>query len=150
MLIEPALTEVSKGFCKFPKCQDSFIQSHIQSTIVACQEDLKNNQTLAQAIFAAFVFNSPLHDSVCFENKQRMFCWDEFIRNNISIPNFTSIEKLNNNNSVDKICTLCNRAIVNTFFNFIPTSFYAQLIIPLNKVEDNKKLLAFVCGDDFV
>ncbi|CAG8520422.1 2509_t:CDS:2 [Racocetra fulgida] len=148
--IEPALVEVSKDFCKFPKCQDRFIQSHIQSTIVACQEDLKNNNTLAQVIFAAFVFYSPLHDSVCFENKQDIFCWDEFVRNNISLPNFTSIEKLNNNNIVDKICTLCNRAIVNTFFNFIPTSFLAQVIISLKKVKEYKQLLAFVCGDDFV
>ncbi|CAG8628936.1 9427_t:CDS:1 [Cetraspora pellucida] len=72
--LEPELIKVSKGFCKFRKYSDCFIQSHIESTIDACPEDLRKNNSMAQAIFATFALYSPLHDSICFENKKGDFC----------------------------------------------------------------------------
>ncbi|CAG8785384.1 22426_t:CDS:1, partial [Dentiscutata erythropus] len=56
-ILEPALTNLSTNFCNFPKCNDSFIQSYVQSIFKACSTDLLNQNFLVQIIllFSFFI-----------------------------------------------------------------------------------------------
>ncbi|CAG8853882.1 27723_t:CDS:1, partial [Gigaspora margarita] len=145
------LINLSTNFCNFPKCSDNLIQSYVNSIFAVCATtDLQNN-SLAQLIFAASVFYSPLHDSICFENKKSTFCWDEFARNLYGLPNSKHLVYASSDIFYGS-CTLCSKAIVNTILNFIPTNHFAQLIISKMNIDISviKNSISVICGNSFV
>jgi len=122
--LEKPLLQFSTLFCPAPKCSDQGIAQTVKSISDGCKDDLDKKNPVIVMIFDAVVFYSPLHDSMCFKFG-KTFCWDESILTALSLPK--SPFPITNNPILDEIavadptavCTKCNKAIVNTAFNFI-------------------------------
>lgn len=158
--IEPALVKFSDGFCPAPKCSDKGVSGAIKILSDGCKDDLKTNQ-LIQIVFGATVFYSPLHDTVCFKNKKtKDYCWDESAKTIFSLPK--SPIKIVDGGLIDsiavadpdKVCTTCNKDIVNTFENFLKDNDLAKQVLASLGVTDKMLELANVgiavkCGISF-
>jgi len=147
--LEKPVLQFSTLFCPAPKCSDKGVSDAIKAIQGGCKDDLAKKNSLIVMIFDAAVFYSPLHDSLCFEFG-KTFCWDETILTAISLP--PSPFTLTGNKFLDAvavadptaICTKCNQALVNTFFNFIfdKSNDLARQILAGLGVDDKKLALA--------
>jgi hypothetical protein len=155
--VEQPFIQFADGLCKAPKCSDAAVQGGLKTLDAGCQDDIKAKNPVYTALVDIFTFYSPLHDSLCFQNPKKQFCWDESILTAINLPK--SPIKIIDGGIIDsiavadppKVCTACNRAIVNTFGNFVKKSTAAQDI--LVQLGVNTTLIeigvAVKCGIDF-
>ncbi|CAG8660300.1 24408_t:CDS:2 [Cetraspora pellucida] len=101
------------AYCPAPKCSDSTTSADVAELKSQCAADLMNPEVFA--IKEILAFNSPVKDSFCFKNATTsQYCYLD--PNSKSI--FSFISGLGNTIPTDISCTDCNKAILNTFWNF--------------------------------
>lgn len=159
--LEKPLLQFSTLFCPAPKCSDQGVAGAVKAISDGCKDDLDKKNPFIVMIFDTAVFYSPLHDSICFKFG-KTFCWDESILTTISLP--PSPIPVTGNKVLDAVavadptavCTKCNKAIVNTFFNFIfdKANELARQILAGLGVDDKqlaaaKTFVAVKCGINF-
>lgn len=159
--LESPLQAFSTAFCPAPKCSDQDVAGAIKIIQDGCKEDLDKKNPFIVMVFDAAVFYSPIHDIMCFKF-DKAFCWDESILTVIKLP--PSPIKVTGDKLLDAVavsdpsavCTKCNRAIVNTFLNFITAkgSELAQQIlasfgIDQAKLDQLRTFVAVKCGINF-
>ncbi|KAF0554657.1 hypothetical protein F8M41_019000 [Gigaspora margarita] len=153
------IDQFSNGICSATKCADKDIQGAIQDIEDGCKPDLNNNNTFAELIYGAFVFYSPLRDSICFKNNN-VFCVHETLNTTLSLPD--SPINITGNAVIDaiavadpeQVCTRCNKDIINTFGNFIKNNtlalqVLAQAGINQTRIDTMKIGVAVKCGIKF-
>ncbi|CAB4428879.1 unnamed protein product [Rhizophagus irregularis] len=159
--LETPLQAFSTAFCPAPKCGDKDVAGAIKIIQDGCKEDLDKKNQFIVMVFDAAVFYSPLHDIMCFKF-DKAFCWDESILTVIKLP--PSPIKVTGDKLLDAVavsdpsavCTKCNKAIVNTFLNFITAKesdlarqILASFGIDQAKLDQLKTFVAVKCGINF-
>ncbi|CAG8800565.1 207_t:CDS:2, partial [Dentiscutata erythropus] len=145
----PPLINFATIICSLPKCNDTFIQKSIQSVSDGCSNSSNQKSEIIPILFPGLVFYSPLHDSICFKDNKAEFCWIDsaaiIYGNSFSTSDYSDT-------FYKPFCTLCNKAIVNTFFNLISTSENAQKLISNKRMDITliKKLIAVIYSNSFV
>lgn len=150
------LKTAADSICAAPKCSDSLISKTQADFKAACQQDLNNKNPTATLIGSLIPLYSPTRDSVCFKNSTGGYCF---------IESLTTAEKIYQSNPnqdpvltfagapKEVVCTPCNKAIVNTYFNFQKTNPDAFTGIPnaSNKnIDTAKNALEGKCGANFL
>jgi hypothetical protein len=159
--LEAPLQAFATAFCPAPKCSDQGVAGAIKIIQDGCKEDLDKKNPLVGIIFDAAVFYSPIHDIMCFKF-DKAFCWDETILTVTKLP--PSPIKVTGDKLLDAVavsdpsavCTKCNKAIVNTFLNFITDKgsdlarqILASFGIDQAKLDEIKTFVAVKCGINF-
>ncbi|CAB4386065.1 hypothetical protein RhiirA5_395320 [Rhizophagus irregularis] len=159
--LETPLQAFSTAFCPVPKCSDPDVAGAIKIIQDGCKEDLDKKNQFIVMVFDAAVFYSPIHDIMCFQF-DKAFCWDESILTVIKLP--PSPIKVTGDKLLDAVavsdpsavCTKCNKAIVNTFLNFITAKesdlarqILASFGIDQAKLDQLRTFVAVKCGINF-
>lgn len=159
--LETPLQAFSTAFCPAPKCSDQDVAGAVKTIQDGCKEDLDKKNQLIGMIFDAAVFYSPLHDIMCFKF-DKAFCWDESLLTVIKLP--PSPIKVTGDKLLDAVavsdpsavCTKCNKAIVNTFLNFITAKendlarqILSSFGVDQAKLDQFKTFVAVKCGINF-
>ena len=156
---EGILTPVFDGICAAPKCSDKGVTGALQAVETGCKKDASS--PLIQIITGVITFYSPLRDSICFKTNKGKYCLFDSLEKILALP--PSPIKITGT-IIDNIafaepkfiCTPCNKAIVNTVFNFLDkdvnhsVEFLTQLGIPPTLLQIAKLGVAIKCGFQFI
>ncbi|CAG8529164.1 2181_t:CDS:2 [Cetraspora pellucida] len=111
--IESKIIGVEDSICKLPKCSDSVISNFNSTFHSKCSTDIAAKRTDALSISALIYEYSPLRDSLCFKNSTGGYClietFENFLKDGGNYANLSS----------QVLCTTCNKAIINTWVNYI-------------------------------
>jgi len=152
---DPAsLTKLADSICGLPKCSDNLVSKTRADIKAACQSDLSSNNMSAEFVYYILILYSPARDSVCFKNSTGGYCFIESMESAGTIykpgqdPTSAFVNAPNN-----VICTPCNKAIANTFFNFQQSN--PDLIAEIKElsasdIDSIKRGLSGKCGKTFL
>ncbi|RIB29953.1 hypothetical protein C2G38_2055266 [Gigaspora rosea] len=153
------IDQFSNGIRSAPKCSDNFVQSTINAIEDKCLTNLTSNNPIAELIYDAAVFYSPLRDSMSFKNNN-VFCIHETANITLNLPD--SPFNITGNTIIDaiavaepgQVCTQCNKDIINTFGNFLKNNtlalqVLAQAGINQTRIDTMKIGVAVKCGINF-
>ncbi|CAG8628795.1 18590_t:CDS:2, partial [Acaulospora morrowiae] len=156
--ILPALTNSSQdpiaildSICSLPKCSDSLISSFLSTVKKGCAQDLAQNNTDIVTLTELIPLYSPTRDSICFKGPSGGYCLtDDSVLVQKYGVNTNSSDPLSNVPASD-FCTNCNKAIVNTYLNFIKTNpgVIDPLLSPV-QVTGLKAIMTDKCGSSFL
>jgi hypothetical protein len=140
--------------CAANKCSDSLI-TNIQNNIEkGCATELTNQVLEVLAVDFIFTYYSPIRDSACLKNSTNGYCFIETAEKlkeytkNIDVKSYNSTSDTFNQLPKDVVCTTCNKAIANTFFNYQDANVdrTKRFATPMASV---KTTLEGKCGTDF-
>lgn len=123
----PKLKPTFDDACSVKKCSDDLVQKAVVLVLGGCATDLASKIPIIQLIFAGLVVYSPAIDSICFKDQAGTFCLIETDNILLSLPPpqipIKGLEKIPLLESValaspNIICTPCNKAIINTLFDY--------------------------------
>ncbi|CAG8578333.1 3235_t:CDS:1, partial [Scutellospora calospora] len=142
---EREIINIADSICSLPKCSDSLISSFNSTFQSKCSDEIAKKKPDTNSI-ADFIWEySPLRDSFCFKNSTGGYCLVETIDN---IEGINNLEQTYSNLTEQILCTKCNKAILNTFFNYVvshppPTdiSFLISFLKPLIDSKCNSSFL---------
>ncbi|CAG8726725.1 17071_t:CDS:2, partial [Racocetra fulgida] len=144
--IENKIISVEDSICKLPKCSDSLISNFNSTFHSKCSTDIAAQSNDALTISALIYEYSPLRDTLCFKNSTGGYCVIETLENVLKEGgNYQNI-------SSQTICTTCNKAIANTWVNYMkshppPPELSSQFSVAISSIntESNK-----TCGPSFL
>nr|CAG8472622.1 14228_t:CDS:1 [Entrophospora candida]CAG8545142.1 12907_t:CDS:1 [Entrophospora candida] len=149
------LVKGADKLCAVDKCSDNLITTIQNNIEKGCTTDLTNQVPEVLAIDFLFTYYSPIRDSACLKNSTNGYCFIETIdklknyeKNITDVNSFDSALDSFNQLPTDVVCTTCNKAIANTFFNYQDanpdrTKRFATSVSSVKSTLGNK------CGADF-
>ncbi|CAG8594877.1 8550_t:CDS:1 [Funneliformis mosseae] len=158
--IPPIFGPVFDGICAAPKCSDEGVAASLKALNDGCQADEKN--LIIEIATAVVTFYSPLRDTICFKDKKQEYCVFETLDKVTALPKPPF--KLIDGGLIDsialaepkEICTPCNKAIINTIFNFLnadtnhSVEYLGQLGVPPLFLQIGKLFIGVKCGIEFL
>ncbi|CAG8594843.1 8548_t:CDS:1, partial [Funneliformis mosseae] len=158
--IPPVLGPVFDGVCAAPKCSDKGVATSLKALNDGCKADEKN--VIIEIATAVVTFYSPIRDTICFKDTKKEYCVFETLDKVTALPKPPF--KLIDGGLIDslafaepkEICTPCNKAIVNTIFNFLnadtnhSVEYLGQLGIPPLFLQVGKLVIGLKCGFQFL
>lgn len=158
--IPPVLGPVFDGICAAPKCSDEGVATSLKALNDGCKADEKN--VLIEIATAVVTFYSPIRDTICFKDTKKEYCVFETLDKVTALPKPPF--KLIDGGLIDslafaepkEICTPCNKAIVNTIFNFLnadtnhSVEYLGQLGVPPLFLQVGKLIVGLKCGFQFL
>ncbi|KAF0559072.1 hypothetical protein F8M41_007040 [Gigaspora margarita] len=120
----PKLLPIIDAICHIQKCPDGFMNNSLTEIMTYCNSDFDSKNPDVQLTVDILTLYSPIRDIICFMNNEGVNCIVETAINLLKLPSppFKLFGEF-----IDKlvaaepkiICTPCNKAIVNTFLNFL-------------------------------
>ncbi|CAG8620484.1 15506_t:CDS:2, partial [Cetraspora pellucida] len=144
--IESKLISVEDSICKLPKCSESIISNFNSTFRSKCSTDIAAQKSDAITISALIYEYSPLRDSLCFKNSTGGYCvietFETYLKEGGNYANLTS----------QVLCTTCNKAIINTWVNYIkshppPPELSSGINLGFSYVESEVNK---TCGPSFI
>ncbi|CAG8728765.1 27498_t:CDS:2, partial [Racocetra persica] len=144
--IESKIISVEDSICKLPKCSDSLISNFNSTFYSKCSTDIAAQRDDAIGISALIYDYSPLRDTLCFKNSTGGYClvetFENFVKEGANYQNISS----------QSVCTTCNKAIANTWVNYLkshppPPELSGNITVAISSItsESNK-----TCGPSFL
>ncbi|RIB29607.1 hypothetical protein C2G38_2027548 [Gigaspora rosea] len=136
-------TSIYDSYCSAPKCSDSVTTADANELKTQCQPELAAKDTFFTYLKTVLVFNSPLRDSLCFKNSSGSYCGlveDTAVTLNYILGLNSTQPNLN--------CSNCNKAILNTFMNYIKQHPETQADLPVD--QSSIQTIASKCGNSFL
>ncbi|CAG8666697.1 9697_t:CDS:2, partial [Dentiscutata heterogama] len=141
------------------RCSNDTVKGAIDTIGSGCEKELSNNNAAVEFIFGFVVFYSPVRNITCFKDKDE-YCKDETAKFVLNLPN--SPINITGSAYIDavavadpeKICTRCNKDMINTLFNFLKNNDLAlklleKLGIDKHRIDKKKVGVAVKCGINF-
>ncbi|GBC04153.1 hypothetical protein RclHR1_05540006 [Rhizophagus clarus] len=151
------LKTAADAICAKPKCSDNLVSTTLNQFKTSCQTDISNNQTLAQLVNVALSLYSPMRDSICYKNSTGGYC---FIESEAAAEQILQSAPKGQNPAFtfagaqkNQVCTPCNKAIFNTFFNYQnvnPSAFSDVQNATGKNINDVKGAIEGKCGQNFI
>lgn len=147
------------NLCNKQKCTDELINNRRNTFESECQEDLKANNSDIVSIDNLFLLYSPSRDAACFKNSTGGYCILELWYNEIEANTITThshgfhpemgIDPMLNLPK-EKLCTDCNKKIVNSFLNYLKNNSDIAANLTSWDVKTINDTLATKCNESFV
>ncbi|CAG8836907.1 10739_t:CDS:2, partial [Gigaspora margarita] len=136
--------QIYDSYCSAPKCNDNTTTTDANELKTQCQQELAAKEPFTTYLKTVLVFNSPLKDSLCFKNTSGGYCGLDVT----TAATLNYILGLNSTQPTNLNCNDCNKAILNTFMNYIkhPES-QADLLIDQSSFQP---LITSKCGSSFL
>uniref|UniRef100_A0A1D1XCL0 Elongation factor 4 n=1 Tax=Anthurium amnicola TaxID=1678845 RepID=A0A1D1XCL0_9ARAE len=154
---DDALKSTADAICGAPKCSDSLVSKTMDNITSACQSDLNDPKSIASVVYIAVDLYSPTRDSVCFKNSTGGYC---FIESQAaaqqilqSAPKGQNVALTFGGAPKNQVCTPCNKAIFNTYFNYQksnPDAFTKIRNVTTQNIDDARDALSGKCGQNFL
>lgn len=151
------LKNAADSICGEKKCSDDLVAKTKNNIKGACQQEISNNNTLVQAAVGIVSLYSPIRDSVCYKNSTDGYC---FIESSIAAQQILQSAPPNQDPTLsfagapkEEVCTPCNKAILNTFFNYQksnPDAFSEIKQVNDQDINTAKNALTGKCGANFL
>ncbi|CAJ0920521.1 8102_t:CDS:2 [Entrophospora sp. SA101] len=146
----PKLKPTFDDACSVTKCKDADVQNAAATVLGGCATDLAAKVPIAELIFAGLVIYTPAIDIICFKDHAADYCLFETDAILLSLPPpppglvIPGLEKAPPLlasvaiTAPSNVCTPCNKAIINTFFDYYKkTPIFEQVLASIGY--DDKK-----------
>ncbi|CAB4397092.1 unnamed protein product [Rhizophagus irregularis] len=151
------LKSAADAICGAPKCSDDLVAKTLNEVKTACQQDISNKNPLALLVNAALSLYSPTRDSICYKNSTDGYC---FIESQAAAQQILQSAPKGQDPAItlagaskDVVCTPCNKAIFNTYFNYQntnPNAFSDIQQVTDKDINTAKSALQGKCGKNFI
>ncbi|CAG8791932.1 16762_t:CDS:2 [Gigaspora margarita] len=137
--------QIYDSYCSAPKCSDNTTTNDANELKSQCQQELAAKEPFTTYLKTVLAFNSPLKDSLCFKNASGGYCGlDE-----TTAATLNYILGLNSTQPANLNCNDCNKAILNTFMNYIKQHPESQADLPIDQ-SSFQTLVTSKCGNSFL
>jgi len=156
----PKLKPTFDNACSVTKCKDADVQKAATTVLTGCGAELAAKVEIVEAVFAGLVIYSPAIDIVCFKDHAANYCLFETGAillslppppKGIVIPGLEKAPPLLESVAIaapSSICTPCNKAIINTFFDYYnKTQLFAQVLAQAVKYDSKANGFANLAVD---
>lgn len=137
----PKLKPTFDDACSVTKCKDADVQNATATVLGGCAIDLAAKVPIVELIFAGLAIYTPAIDIICFKDHAADYCLLETDAILLSLPPpppglvIPGLEKAPPLlasvaiTAPSNVCTPCNKAIINTFFDYYKkTPVFAQVL----------------------
>jgi len=145
------------AICSAPKCSDDLVSKTLNDVKTSCQQDISNKNSLALLVDVALSFYSPTRDSLCYKNSTDGYC---FIESQAAVQQILQSAPKGQDPAItlagapkEEVCTPCNKAIFNTYFNYQntnPNAFSDIQQTTGKDINDVKGAITGKCGKNFL
>jgi len=154
---QATLKNAADAICEAPKCSDDLVAKTLNEVKTSCQEDIAEKRPLASLVNAALSLYSPTRDSICYKNSTDGYC---FIESQAAAQQVFQSAPRGQDPAItlagapkDVVCTPCNKAIFNTYFNYQntnPNAFSDIQQVTDKDINTAKNALQGKCGKNFI
>jgi len=154
---QTTLKNAADAICGAPKCSDDLVSKTLNDVKTSCQEDINKKNTLVSLVNTALSLYSPTRDSICFKNSTDGYC---FIESQAAAQQVLQSAPKGQDPAItlggapkETICTPCNKAIFNSYFNYQntnPNAFSDIQQVNEKDINTAKNVLQGKCGKNFI